>query len=241
MTYKSIGDFGGTETQVARYEKYQAWPEDLSSNESLEKIKKGPWGEAEADHIPPLSITSQTHEDTSFLSGLGIVASDIGSGAWDELTHHPLRVAGYAALGLGVGLVASRLPWTVQLGAGVMAGGWTLYQNGPKWWHSADVVTHEYKYAGSEVDRAHYRLQSLGAGAVDLSAGIVGGAFAPSFGSSVGRFFSSGSGGGSAADSLSLASETVANSTRVVTQNTINSAPIISTMLSQSWQPIIFR
>lgn len=121
--------------------------------------------------LPELQITDDN--DSSVME----VAKDLAVGAIDELTNHPGRVLGSAAIGLGVGIGATFVS-PVVIGAGlVMAGGYGLYtlaNKVPTWVDAAKVVSNPNDYSLEQKMKAHSTLQDVGAGTVTLVASAIG-------------------------------------------------------------------
>lgn len=136
-----------------------------------------------AEHVlPPLEI-----HHTGFWEGVENVASELGHGAWTEITEHPGRVAADAAIGFGVGLGMTMVAPVVALGAGLAMGGVAAYEvatHAQKWYHDASVVARPEGHDWMEVSNAKEGVQSFGGGAVDVAAGLAGGIAGAKFGQS---------------------------------------------------------
>lgn len=145
-----------------------------------------------AGTLPPLSIDGHGSQG----GGAWAVAKDLGEGAWNQITEHPGQVLENAAIGAAVGigataLVAATAP-EVGVGlavAGIGYAGYQLFEHVGSWLHDATVVDNQKDYSANEVAQAHQGLQDVGAGAVDVAAGV-GGAVAGSYatGAIVGAF-----------------------------------------------------
>lgn len=120
--------------------------------------------------------------------GVSNVVSQLGTGAWTELTEHYDRVIGNGIAGgvLGVatkiGLeTAKKSTYGVLAAAGIYG----VYELGcalPGWKHSAAIAYNPLGYDISEVRKAEQHIQSLGGGAVDLIAGGAAGGAGVAYG-----------------------------------------------------------
>lgn len=114
----------------------------------------------------------------SWMDSAKNILGSIGHGAWDEITHHPLRVIGSGALGFAVGVGATLLAPEVAAVVGVAGISMAtvgLIRNVPTWYDSAKVLSHPERYSALSVQQADKNLQNFGAGAVDVTAGMLGG------------------------------------------------------------------
>jgi hypothetical protein len=127
------------------------------------------------DTLPSLTISNNTAPRSS---GVRAVLSDLASGAWNEANDHPLNILFGTAIGTAAGLLAEyagpEITIPVAL-AGAAFSAYELYKNVPTWAHDAKVVADPNSYSPAEVSAAHSGLQSVGAGAADLTAGALGG------------------------------------------------------------------
>jgi hypothetical protein len=111
-------------------------------------------------------------------TGVWNVAKDIAVGAADEVVHHPLRVIKNGAIGFGIGAASTFVapPVLAVVGIGALAlGGYKIYQNFGGWVRDAKVVVNPDGHTEAEIKKAHEGMQAIGAGAVDIAAGIGGG------------------------------------------------------------------
>lgn len=123
-------------------------------------------------------IFQPTGQKTSWLQGLENVGSEIAKGAWNELTEHPLHLVESAAVGFAVGTAAALVAPEVAIGiglAGAAYAGYELAAHIPGWVHDAKVEDDPGQYSQKELARAAQDLQGLGAGALDVTAGVAGG------------------------------------------------------------------
>jgi hypothetical protein len=114
----------------------------------------------------------------SFLDGAERVLGAIGKGAWGELRDHYGRVAGAGALGFGIGFATKFLSRPVATAVGILsltAGAYELATHAPKWYQDAKIVANPLQYSPLQARRAELSLQNLGAGSVDVTAGVLGG------------------------------------------------------------------
>jgi hypothetical protein len=136
-----------------------------------------------AGTLPALSI--EGHDNNQ--GGILAVGKDLAEGAWNEITQHPGHVLLSAAEGAAVGVAATALVAVtapeVGVGlaiAGIGYAGYQLFEHAGGWFHDAKVVDDQKDYSAKEVAQAHDGLKSVGAGSVDVAAGI-GGAVAGSY------------------------------------------------------------
>jgi hypothetical protein len=117
-------------------------------------------------------------EEEHWYSGALRVAHDLKEGGVDELINHPLKVLGNAAIGaaatIGAGLVAPEIALAAGA-AGIAYGAYELYKHAPGWIHDAKVVANPDQYSATEQANAHAEIRGIGAGSVDMAAGIAGG------------------------------------------------------------------
>jgi hypothetical protein len=110
--------------------------------------------------------------------GYGAVLGTVGSGAFNEITDHPIKLAAIAG-GTGVvsELATAFLKREALLTIGGVATAWgayKLYENVPSWLQSVDVVAHGAQHTLAERQASQKVLKDLGAGGVDLAAGAIG-------------------------------------------------------------------
>ncbi len=146
-------------------------------------VASGAVPDKNTDHSLPLLYIHHT----GFWEGVGNVASELGHGAWTEITEHPGRVAADAAIGFGVGLGMTMVAPVVAAGAGLAMGGVAAYEvatHAKKWYHDASVVAKPEGHDWTELSQAKDGVQSFGGGAVDVAAGLAGGVAGAKFGQS---------------------------------------------------------
>lgn len=122
-------------------------------------------------------IFQQTAAHESFWDSTKDVLSNIGTGALDEIEHHPGRVLLSGAVGFGIGVAATFTAPALVIGTAVIGAGIATYEvakNAPGWIHDASLAAHPGLYSQTEQKQADQGLQHFGAGAVDVAAGVVG-------------------------------------------------------------------
>lgn len=137
----------------------------------------------QAGTLPALSIDYAITDNAKAAtdrnaSGVGAVIADLARGAINEITEHPGRLLGNAALGLATGVVATVLaPEILIVGAvaGIAYAAPGIYRAGRDAVHSAAVVANPEGHTQQEVQQAHGTLQAAGGIIVDAGAGIAGG------------------------------------------------------------------
>ncbi len=159
--------------------------------------------------------TSDSHESgfDHFMHNAETIASDLGTGAWNEIKDHPDHVIEAAAVGLAAGLaitaVAAVTAPIVGIGAlavGAIIGSVELATHIGGWIHDADVVTNTGTFSAAEVTQAHTDLQNVGGGATLVAAGALGGMAAGPVASAAGDVISSMSAASASADDASVSS-----------------------------------
>ncbi len=159
--------------------------------------------------------TPETHESgfDHFMHNAETIASDLGTGAWNEIKDHPDHVVEAAVVGLAAGLaitavaaVTAPIVGTVALVAGATIGAIELGTHIGGWIHDADVVTNTGNFSASEVAQAHSDLQNVGGGATLVAAGALGGLAAGPIASTAGDVISSTSAASASADDASVSS-----------------------------------
>ncbi|GEM_PF-3038790 len=145
----------------------------------LTAVRDGDGGRKVAIVASNINDVFEPHKSShSWLQGLENVAGSVGSGAWNEVTHHFGRVAASGAAGLGIGIGLGLLAPEVAVTAGVIGlgvGAYELATHAGKWIHDAGVVANPDAYSATEDRQAEQGLQSFGGGAVDVGAGLAGG------------------------------------------------------------------
>lgn len=114
------------------------------------------------------------------------VARPIGHGAWNEITEHYGRVALSGAVGFGIGYGMAFVPPQYKnliTVAGLVVGGVALATRVPTWYDSVKTLTDHRSSAWRKME-AERVMEGFGGGAVDLTAGIVGGALGSRMGMS---------------------------------------------------------
>ena len=103
------------------------------------------------------------------------IGGEVAKGAIDELVHHPLPVAAYAAEGavIGAGITFLAPEVAMALGATAMVyAGCKVGQNLNAWLHDCHVEANPQRYSNAENANANRDLQQIGASAMDISAGV---------------------------------------------------------------------
>jgi hypothetical protein len=113
--------------------------------------------------------------------GIMAVLHDLTHGAIDEFKNHPERWLASAAIGAGAAVVATVLAPEILAAAGLIGacqalGAISSNLNG--WIEDIKVVANPQGHSTDELARAHAGLRQIGAGALDLAAGAVGGGLA---------------------------------------------------------------
>lgn len=106
------------------------------------------------------------------------VARPIGSGAWTEITEHYGRVALSGVMGFGIGYGMAFVPPQYKnyiAVAGLVVGGIALATRVPTWYESIKTLT-DHRSSHWRKSEAERVMEGVGGGAVDLTAGIIGGA-----------------------------------------------------------------
>ncbi len=137
--------------------------------------------EVQAGTLPSLTIEGQqaAPSNSHWWSGAAAVGKDLVTGAYNEVTEHPLQVAASAVIGAGIGLGAMVAGPEVAIAAGVAGAayaGYELYEHGGAWAHDAKVVANSTDFPQADVAQAHANLQDVGAGGAVVAARMAGGA-----------------------------------------------------------------
>jgi hypothetical protein len=125
-----------------------------------------------------MDIRDDKDASHSFLQSAENVLGAIGKGAWNEVTKHPLRVGASGGLGFVLGVGATFISRPVATAVGVVSlgvAGLELATHAPKWYQDAKITANPQGYSPFQIARAENSLQKLGAGTVDVSAGMLGG------------------------------------------------------------------
>jgi hypothetical protein len=147
----------------------------------------------QAGTLPALSIDGVDSGNSHFGSGAMAVTGDLLTGAGNELTQHPGQVGESLAIGVGTGLAAgvvadgvvavaagvgltltapAVLAGAAILGAGY--GAYELYEHAGSWFDAGKVVSDQNDYSPTQVAQAHAELQGVGAGGLNVVAGLGG-------------------------------------------------------------------
>jgi trimeric autotransporter adhesin len=115
--------------------------------------------------------------DSHWYSGTLAVAEDLGKGALNEVTQHPLRVVEDVAAGAAIGAVVALTAPEVGIGilaAGAVVAGYEAIKNGPTEVHNIEAVADPKGHTTAELAQAHAGVQQLGGDAVEVAAGVAG-------------------------------------------------------------------
>ncbi len=102
----------------------------------------------------------------------------MGPARVNEVLRNPVHVLEQVAVGSGIAAGVALLAPEIAIGlAGAAAGAaaYGLYEHSGKWFHSAAKVAGWEQSSSDELKSAHNDLENLGAGSVDLAAGLIGG------------------------------------------------------------------
>jgi hypothetical protein len=131
-----------------------------------------------AGTLPSLSIDGAGANDTHSPSGAMAVVKDLGEGAWNQITEHPGQVAESAAIGAVIGVGVALASPEIAVGAavaGIGYGAYQLYEHAGSWFGAAKVVADQKDYSSEQVAKANSDLKNVGAGSVNVAAGLIGG------------------------------------------------------------------
>ena len=148
-----------------------------SQKPSTDANKTETEAEVKAGNLPALSVGDA--QNKHWWSGGLAIAEDLGKGAYNEVTQHPLHLVESAAIGAVAGVGLALATPEIAIGAAVIGGGYAayqLYENGGKWVNAASTVANESGHTPQEIAAAHSTVQGLGADAADLAAGVAAGA-----------------------------------------------------------------
>lgn len=115
-------------------------------------------------------------------SGYLGVSKEIATGALEEITEHPIKVAAIAtASAVGTAVVAAVVAPEVVVAAAVTGAAYAAYQvyeNIEGWVKAAKTVANDTEHTKEEVEQSRHELREMGAGMTDLAAGAAGGSAA---------------------------------------------------------------
>ena len=124
----------------------------------------------------------QNRNKESEPSGYLGVSKEIATGALEEVTEHPVKVAAIAAASaVGTAVVAAVVAPEVIVAAAVAGAAYAAYEvydNIDGWMKSAKTVANDNEHTKEEVEQSRKDLREMGAGMTDLAAGAVGGSAA---------------------------------------------------------------
>ncbi len=130
-------------------------------------------------YVPSLEL----HDDNApHRGGIGAVLNDLYDGAVKRIENDGWAVVGEAALGAGVTIglaaVATTAAGPYVLGAAALGSGlytgWEIGEHHQKWLHDLEVVYNPEGHTIKELKAAHDGVRGLGAGSVDIAAGVGG-------------------------------------------------------------------
>lgn len=177
-----------SEGKTSRAEQQKVDTKKLENSGVLPKVELVPPGANESNlgavnHIwnNPEKLAATVASAGVLHGGLADAAAEVAKGACEELTQHPERVALNFAVGAAVTAgIAVSAPW---VGAAALVGGgayaaYEVSKNAGTWIDQFSTVADASSHSQQEVQVARAGLRDFGAGAVDITAGLAGGAAA---------------------------------------------------------------
>jgi hypothetical protein len=170
------------------------------TSDQSNKVASSPFGKAviqdaeteAAGSIGRFGITPETESKVGdFLSTAAAVSKDLATGAYHEITEHPLEVAGAFVKGAGTAVLATTViagaaalapevavAATVGMGVGAVVGlGYEGYQFAKHlggWSEDAKAISNPTNFSSDEVAKAHADLKGVGADAALIGSGLAG-------------------------------------------------------------------
>ncbi|MBS2009485.1 MAG: hypothetical protein JST01_20700 [Cyanobacteria bacterium SZAS TMP-1] len=133
------------------------------------------------DHLPQPEAAPVEAVHPGFLQEAWNVTKELGKGALNELTEHPVELAVRAGTGLLAGTALALTSPEILAGAAlasVVVVGYEAYQAVKHWdeiVHNTEVVADPAAYSAAEVAKASAAVRDFGGGALEVGAGLAGG------------------------------------------------------------------